>query len=406
MNLSLRIARRYLFAKKSTNAINIITGIAIFGIAVGAAALILVLSVFNGFEDLFLSLYDDFNPDVRITPARGKTFEADTLMLSSLQQTPGVQFVSSTLEEVAFFEYRDKQGFGRLKGVDESYLLVNNIDQTIREGAFRLQAGAKAQAIVGISMTNKLGIDVLDEFSSLSVYMPKRNTRPLDPKPFNTRFVYPSATFQVQQDMDNQYVLTSIEVARDLLELPAASVSALELKLQPDYTASGVIRDLRKRLGEDFVIQDRYEQEASFLRLMRVEKWISFAIVSLMMLLISFNIIGALWMIVLEKSRDISTLKSLGMTDRQVRLIFIRVGLLLCGIGLSIGFLLSAFIYTLQKTVGLITLPGGMLIDAYPVSLRWYDFPIVAVLVLVIGYLASVLPARRAERIEAIVREE
>ncbi len=408
MNLSTRIARRYLFAKKSTNAINIITGIAIFGISVGSAALVLVLSVFNGFEDLFLSLYNDFNPDVRITPAEGKTFDVDSTLMARLEAIEGVQFVSSTLEEVAFFEYREKQGFGRLRGVDEHYIRVNRIDSTVREGRYRLHGTDRPAAVAGIQMRNKLGIDVSDRLSSLTVYMPKREqARSLlgQAKPFNTAYVYPVATFQVQQDLDNQFVLIPLDLMRRLMGLPDA-VSALEMRLLPSASQARVREDLLAILGPDFVIKDRYEQEESFLRLMKIEKWISFAIVGLMMLLISFNIVGALWMIVLEKTSDISILKGMGMTDQRIKGIFLRVGMLLCGLGLLIGFGLSIVIFGLQKTVGIITLPGGMLIDAYPVSLRWFDFPIVAAVVFVIGFLASQLPAQRAQRIEAIAHEE
>lgn len=406
--MSLRIARRYLFAKKSTNAINIITGIAIFGVSVGSAALVLVLSVFNGFEDLFLSLYNDFNPDVRISPANGKTFDADSAFILKLESLESIERISQTLEEVAFFTYRDKKGFGRLRGVDEVYIRVNQIDSTIREGVYRLHEPDRTTALVGVQMRNKLGVDVSDQLEAISVYMPKRKqSRSLigQVKDFNTAYAYPTGTFQVQQDLDNQFVLVSLDLMRRLMDLPNA-VSALEIRLRPGTNQAQALRDIRNLVGEAYEVKDRFEQEAAFLRLMKVEKWISFAIVGLMMLLISFNIVGALWMIVLEKTTDISILKGMGMTDQQIKGIFVRVGLLLCGLGLLIGFVLSAFIYVLQKTVGIITLPGGMLIDAYPVSLRWFDFPIVAVVVFTIGFLASQLPAQRAKRVDAIAREE
>lgn len=405
MNLPLRIARRYLFAKRSTNAINIITGIAVFGVSVGAAALVLVLSVFNGFEDLFLSLYNSFNPDLRVTPALGKTFDADSTFVASIEGVEGVGTVAQVLEEVAFFEYKENQDFGILKGVDDNYRIVNNIDSTLREGNFELQRGAQQMAIVGLGVRNKLGIDITDEFSNISVHIAKRRVVSVFDKQFNTRYVYPGGSFLVQQDFDNQYVLVGIDVVRGLLQLPDG-LSALEIKLKPGYDQDDVQTRLAEVLGPEFVVKDRYEQEEAFLRLMNIEKWLSFAIVGLMMLLISFNLIGALWMIVLEKQKDIAILKSMGMRDRQVRNIFLLQGTLLCLLGVVIGFLLALLVYGLQKTVGIITLPVGMLIDAYPVSLRWWDFPIVATVVITIGLLAAILPARRAKRVDAMIREE
>ncbi len=407
MNLPLKIARRYLFAKRSTNAINIITGIAVFGVAVGTAALVLILSVFNGFEDLFLSLYNNFNPDVTVTPVQGKTFVPDSTDLYRLQNMDGVAVVSQVLEEKALFEYQENQDIGLLKGVDEYYHMVNGIDSTVREGFYDIDSNAKHTAIVGLGIRNKLGIDVQDDFAEMRAYMPKRKRRAglFNNRPFNSRTIVPTGTFLVQQDFENQYVIASIEVARELLALPGAC-SALEIRLHPGYDVSNTYDAIQEIMGEEYAVKNRYEQETSFLKLMRIEKWLSFAIVGLMMLLVSFNLIGALWMIVLEKQKDIAILKSMGMTSQGVRRLFLLEGILMCGFGIACGFALAGAIYVLQKTVGIITLPVGMLLDAYPVSMRWYDFPVVALTVLSIGFLASLLPARRATRVPAIVREE
>lgn len=409
MNLSFRIARRYLFSKKSTSAINIITGIAMLGVAVGTAALILVLSVFNGFEDLFLDLFDNFNPDVAITAKQGKTFDPTDTLLARLESVEGVVVIAQTLEEVALFEYRDKSAIGRLKGVDQRYIQVNRIDSIIREGEFRVSNDSRAYGVVGNQMVNNLGIDVTDEFSSLTAYMPRSSQQRTllmgGGKQFNSKFIFPSGTFLGQQDLDNQYVLADLDLVRELMEKPNA-VTTLEIRLAPGFLVEETLEALQSAAGPELEVRDRYEQEAAFLRLMKIEKWISFAIVGLMILLVSFNIIGALWMIVLEKTKDVSILKGMGYTDTGIQGIFLRLGLLLCGTGMSIGFLLALIIFTLQRSVGLITLPVGSLLDAYPVSLRWGDFAIVTGLVLAIGYLASLLPANRAKRIPAIILEE
>jgi lipoprotein-releasing system permease protein len=199
--------------------------------------------------------------------------------------------------------------------------------------------------------------------------------------------------------------LISLEEARELLSMEDGVVSSLEVKLAPGYDIRDTYDRIQEYMGEGFTVKDRYQQENSILKLMQVEKWVGFAIVCLMMILISFNLVGALWMIVLEKKRDISILKSLGMTRGDIRGIFLRVGLLLCGLGVGVGFLLAAGLYILQKNYGLISLPG-MMTEAYPISFRWYDFPIVAATVLFIGFLASLLPAWRAQQIEASIHEE
>lgn len=406
MNLALKIARRYLFAKRSSNAINIISGVSVLGVAIGTAALILVLSVFNGFEDLLSSLFSTFNPDVKITAVKGKTFEVDSALLQKIQNTTGVASVSQTLEEVAFFEYKNRQDFGLLKGVDENFQKVTGIDSTIREGIFRLHDEDADLAVIGGGMRNKLGVNVDDQFAAMTVFMPKRRQTvgTLD-QPFRKKYVYPVGTFVNQQDYDNQYVLTSLQFARDLLG-NAAEVSSLEISFQSGADKKAALAALRTVMGPDFAVKDRYQQDEAFLKLMNVEKWMSFAILSLMLVLVAFNMIGSLWMIVLEKKQDIAILKSMGATDRTVRNIFLNEGLLLTSMGIFIGFLLALGLFWLQKTFGIIAFPGGFAFDAYPISLRLTDMVVVTATVLIIGLLASLLPARRARQIPALIRGE
>ncbi|MBL7794199.1 MAG: ABC transporter permease [Saprospiraceae bacterium] len=405
MNLSWHIAKRYLFSRKSTNAINIITGISVFGIAMGAAALVLVLSVFNGFEDLITGMYNNFNPDVRITPASGKTFEADTALVDKLRSIYGVEAVSQSLEEVAFFEYDNNQDFGTLKGVDDNYAKVTRIDSTVKEGQFRIKDGQRALAVLGLGMRNRLGVNIDNLFAPVNVYMPKRESVGAFEQPFAKRFAYPVGTFVIQQDFDNQYVITTIDFARELLGFDN-EVSALELRLYPGFDIPSTYEAIQAAMGPDFVVKNRYQQEEGFFRLMKIEKWLSFAIVSLMMLMVAFNMIGALWMIVLEKQRDIAILKAMGANDNSVRNIFLSEGLLLCLFGLLLGYLIALTLYALQKTIGIIRIPGDFIIEAYPISLRAPDFAVVALTVIAIGLLASLPPALRAKRVPAMVREE
>jgi len=407
MNLSFKIARRYLFAKKSTNAINLITGISVLGVSIGTAALILVLSVFNGFEDLIEGLFSNFNPDVKVTAVKGKTFEPDSAALAQIRELPGVETLSLTLEEVAFFEYNDNQDFGILKGVDSNFHLVNHIDSTVLEGVYTFRHRGREAAVMGIGMRNKLKVDVTDPLTSMSVYMPKRQrVGPLE-KPFRQQFIVPSGSFIIQQDFDNQYVLSSLEFARSLLAEPR-SVSALEIRLDSKYPAAETVGRISEILGEGYSVKDRYQQDEAFFKLMNIEKWMSFAILTLTLLLVAFNMIGSLWMIVLEKKPDIAILKSMGATDRMVRSVFLLEGLLLCGIGMIAGYVIAVGLYLIHINLeyGLISIPQGFLVAAYPISLRAGDFVVIALTVLSIGLLASLPPAMRAQRVPAIIKEE
>lgn len=405
LNLPLLFARRYLFARRSTNAIHVISGISVFGISVGTAALILILSVFNGFEDLLSGLFGYFNPEVKITAAKGKTFEVDSLTLQQLRRLPGVLVVSETLEEIAFFEYEGSQDFGVLKGVDGYFAQVNGIDSTVREGQYLLAEDDRHCAVLGAGMRNKLSVNVQNPLAALRVYMPKEQARVLD-QSFSIRYAYPKGTFAIQQDFDNQYVLTNLAFMRELLEASPGTVSALEVRCIPGAQVADVKQAMSSVLGAGFVLQDRYEQNEAFFKVMRLEKWMGFAITTLMLVLMAFNMVGALWMIVLDKQKDISVLKSMGADDRTVRHIFIGEGLLLTVLGMGIGMAVAVGLYAAQKTYGIVSIPQGFLVESYPISMRLRDFVPVTATVLVIGLLASLAPAARAARVPAFLREE
>ncbi|MEM9836331.1 MAG: FtsX-like permease family protein [Bacteroidota bacterium] len=409
MNLPVKMAWRYLFAKKSTNAINIITLIAAFGVSIGTAALLLTMSVFNGFEDIFLGMFNSLNPDVKVEPIKGKTFTWTKEKAETLYTIPGIDLVSETLEETAIFTYRNKRGAGKIKGVDDAYVMINQIDTTIREGYYQMRDGTgKYYAVVGHQLANALGIDVVDPFETLNIIMAKRKrSRSIalsgGALPFVRKPVFPVGVMHTPQNVENQSVIIDIGLARDLLDLQERKISALEIRLYPGFDNQTTYDAISAVVGENFTVKNRLQQESGILKLMQIERWISFAVVALMMILISFNLIGALWMIVLEKKKDIAILQSMGLTPDQVSKIFLYVGLLLCGLGIVAGFVFATLLYMAQTQWALIRIPG---LDAYPLSLRAVDFPVVAIVVLVIGLLASILPAQRAARIETIVREE
>jgi lipoprotein-releasing system permease protein len=398
MNLPFKIALRYLIAKKSTQVIQLITGISILGLTVGTAALVLVLSVFNGFEDLIMGMYVKFNPDIKITPVTGKFFNADASMVYKISKIPGVEAISGTLEEIAFFTYQDKQDFGMVKGVDTLFSAVSNIDSCIKEGVYLPNRSLSFNALIGLGIRNKLGINLEDPFASLTVYMPKNKENTPFENPFRSRNLQPVGTFMIQQEYDNQYIITTLNVARELMG-SANLLSAWEIKVSQNHSVKKVVSEIQSIVKDRFYVKDYYAQEEGFIKLMRLEKWLSFAIVGFMLLLVAFNLIGALWMIVLDKKRDISILKSIGSTDVDIRNLFLYEGLFLTGIGLISGVFLALFIFFLQKTFHLVAIPGSFVVDSYPISLRWEDFITVALTVLFIGLLASIPAALRAMRI-------
>ena len=360
MNLSLKIARRYLFAKKSTNAINLISMIAVLGITVGTWAIIIILSVFNGFEDLIQSLYSSFNPDVVVRIEEGKVFQPDSSKIDDIKRLDGVLEVSQTLEEVAFFEYRESQAFGLIKGVDMRYDSVSGVDEALIRGVFATEGEDVDYAVIGAGLENKLSVALGDESQSITVYMPKRKKRMgLVDANFKRRFLYPVGSFAIQEEFDQRYVITSLAFVHELLGYRNEEIDALEVKISPDANTRRIVDNIKSIMGEEFEVKDRYEQEEAFFKLMNMEKWLAFAVFSLALLLLAFNIVGALWMLVLEKKRDIAILKSMGATNQLVRNIFLFEGLLMCFIGAITGFILALIFYYLQKQFGIIGLGDG-----------------------------------------------
>lgn len=412
MNLPLKFARRYLFAKKSTNAINIISGIAVGGIAVGTAAIILILSVFNGFEDLIKSLYGSFNPDIKITVIEGKVFTPEKGTIKKIKKLNGVLEISQTLSEVSFFEYGESQDFGVLKGVDTAFDSVSKVDENIIRGEYFTQDEEMSYAVIGAGMEYKLSMVVGDQSQSLGVYMPNRKKRvigftsPTDV--FKRRYLPPVGVFAIQQEFDDNYVITSLDFVQDILSYRNGEIDALEVKVSEDANTDKIITEIKKIIGKNFEVKDRYQQEEAFFKLMNMEKWMAYAVISFALLLLAFNIVGALWMLVLDKKKDIAILKSMGATDDLVRNIFLSEGLALSFFGAVIGFVLALIIYILQKTVGIVKLSGGanLLIDTYPIDIKIFDFILVFFTVMFIGLLAAWLPSMRTKNIQPIIREE
>ncbi|HEX5625546.1 MAG TPA: FtsX-like permease family protein [Saprospiraceae bacterium] len=405
MNLTGRIAFRYLFGRKSSQAIHWITGISILGISVGSAALILVLSVFNGFEELLSGLFSKYNPDVKIVLKVGKTFREDSATLLKLGSLPGVAVVARSLEEVALFQYGDAQEFGILKGVDDGFTQVCAAEEAVLEGEFALERDGTPLANVGLGIRNKLGISLQDFQEFVQVFVPDRE-EDWSPTSAPKRFpMQAQSVYTFHQEGDYSTIITSLDAVRQVLKRQG-QLSALDVKLSEPSAYQQVIPAIEELMGPEFIVKDRYRQDEAFLKIMKLEKWLFYALFSLTLILVSFTIVGALWMIVLEKRMDISILKSMGLTNPRARNIFIALGLFICFLGLLLGFLAALLFYFLQKQYGLIGVPEEFIIDSYPIQVRLLDFLLVSGTVLAIGLLASLLPAKKVSEIQPIFREE
>ncbi len=403
--LALRIAFRYLFSKKSTNAINIISWVSMAGMAVGAFALIVVLSVFNGFEGLVLSLYNSFYPDIEVRATVGKTFEDKPETLAAILKYEDVVKVSRTLEENAYLEYGNEAQIGTIKGVDEQYNDVNSVRDYVRIGDFDLGDSLGHKAVVGGNIAISMNITTDPTFETLRITVPRKGVKstinPADA--FNTQQIIPAGIFSIQQEFDSKYIFVGLDFAKELLG-GDNRISAYELKLKPGADLETSRKKLSALLGKDFEVRTRYQQKAEMYRVMVIERWVTTAILAFIILIISFNIIGSLSMLVLEKARDISILKAMGADATLIRRIYLLNGILASLIGAGIGLLLGYTICLLQLKFHFLKLSGGggssFVIDYYPVKLKLID-PVVAVGIIVfISLLAAFFPSRKAAQNE------
>jgi lipoprotein-releasing system permease protein len=401
MNLAWLFAQRYFVARKSTNAINIIAAVSVIGMMVGTMALLLVLSVFNGFEDLVTSLYNSFNPDLKVETRIGKTFEVDSSTIYKLEQLQGVKAVSEVLEENALIRYNDKDMVGRLKGVDDKFIDVSGIDSTIVGGKYMLtDADSLNYAVVGLGIQAMLGVNIANQFSRLEIYMPRRQGKVSTTSPenaFKQQVIYPIGVYAIQQDFDAKYTIVPLQFMRNLLDYDTPQVSALEIALLPNANMATVQTAVEQLLGKDFKVADRYQQDEFLYKVMRTEKWAVYLILTFILIIAAFNIVGSLSMLVIEKKHDLGILRAMGANSQFIRRVFMLEGILLGGVGGAMGMLLAFVICLAQQHFKLLRLAGDtFLIDAYPVSMRWFDFLMVGITVIVIALLAAYFPAQRA----------
>ena len=392
-------AWRYFKSKKSTNAINIIAWVSVSAVIVGTASLIVVLSVFNGFEDLVKSLYATFYTDIKVVPASGKVMKLSGSQLKAIAGIPGVASWSQVMEEKALLKNGEASTIAYLKGVDSNYTSVTTVADQVFAGKFATGDADKPFAVLGVGIENALGLWSDRALLPLTAYLPRRGAgmNAVDPmQSLSAENLYTSGSFAIQQDFDNKYVITNLPFMRRMLNLAPDEFGALEISIDKGADEEQVRRVIAGLLGNKYSVLTRYQQNQGLYSIMQMEKWVIYGVLSLILVVAAFTMIGSLTMLVLEKRKDIQVLKAMGATNGRVQSIFISEGFLLAAIGAIAGTILAFIICWAQVTYKLVALEGGtFVIDYYPVKFHPRDFLLVFGTVIVVSFLASWFPAKK-----------
>lgn len=371
--------------------------ISIIGVTIGTAALIVVLSVFNGFDGVIKSMYNSFDPDLKITPTQGKVFTVSSIPnYSDLKNHPGILDIAETLEENALLKYSDQQYVATLKGVSDNFVSISGVDTMIVAGDFTLKHKDQNYAVVGqgVAVFLSLNINFIDP---LVIYVPKRNAQmSMNPEQmFNRKYIFTSGVFGIQQEFDAKYVIVPIDFARDIFDY-RDEISALEVKVNPSYNINKIQNQLSEKLGPGFTVKNRYQQHELFYKIMKSEKWSIFFILTFILIIASFNIIGSLTMLIIDKKDDISILRALGANLTTIRKIFLTEGWMISVVGALCGLALGWLICWAQVKFEFVKLQGSgsFIIDAYPVKMIFTDFIAVFTTVIIIGFVAAWYPVR------------
>lgn len=401
MNLPFYIARRYLFAKKKHNAINIISAISVCGVALATMAMVCTLSVFNGFQEMVEQLFTAFDPELKITAREGKVFQPDAPGIRQVQALPCIDVWTETVEDNAMVQYKNRQAMATIKGVEDNFEQLTEIDSLLYgTGQFMLNDPVADYGIMGGELMSELGTGI-QFVDPLQVYAPKRNVRINLANPsaaFNRKYLHsPGVVFIVnQQKYDARYIITSLDFARALFGYNT-EVSAIELKLKPGNDIGRIQGQIQDILGDRYLVQNRYEQQSDVFRIMKIEKLISYLFLTFILAIACFNVIGSLSMLILDKREDVVTLRNLGANDRLIARIFLFEGRLIAAFGAAIGIIGGLLLCFLQQAFGLISLGGGngaFLVEAYPVSVHATDVLLVFVTVIAVGFLSVWYPVR------------
>ena len=400
MNLPLYIAKRYLFSKKSHNAINIISAISVCGVALATLALVCTLSVFNGFHDLISSFFTHFDPDLKVEIIKGKTFTPDSTTLARIQGLSDVEVVSTTLEDHAMAQYQEQQAMVTIKGVDDNFQALTHIDEVLYGNPeFKLYDAVADYGIMGIQLMYTLGTGI-QPYSPIEVYAPRKGSRVNMTNPmsnFQRKPLYsPGTVFNINDSRyASSYIITSMDYARSLFEY-TAEVSAIEIRLTPEANLARAKRSIEEIMGSDFTEHNHYEQQAATFKVVKIEKFVTYLFLCFILMVACFNIISSVSMLILDKQDNASTLRSLGATDAFVSRIFIYEGNLIALIGALVGLVLGIVLCLLQQHFGLIGLGGDgqFVVDAYPVRVKLLDILLVFASVIAVSALSVWLPIR------------
>jgi len=401
MNFPFYIARRYLFSKKSTHAINVISGISMVGVAVATMALVVTLSVFNGFHDLVASFFTQMDPQLKVTPVKGKTASASDPLLMKIRQLPEVEVATECLEDQAMAVYGDRQMMVKVKGVEDNFNQLTHIGEILEgNGDFELHAADMSYGIPGLGVAFQLGLGYTYE-QPLRIFAPRRKgqldmTNPTDG--FVVDELYsPGVVFCMKQGKyDRSYILTSIAFTRHLFDAEG-QLTSLELRLKPGSDFDRVKQQMQQIAGSQFHVLDRYEQQDDTFRIMEVEKLIAYVFLTFILVIACFNIIGSLSMLIIDKRNDVVTLRNLGANEHQITRIFLFEGRMISTIGAVFGILVGLLLCWLQQQYGLVRLgssEGSFVVDAYPVSVHPWDIVLIFFTVIAVGYLSVWYPVR------------
>ena len=405
MSFPFYIARRYLFSKKSTNAINIISVISMVGIAVATMALVIVLSVFNGFHDMVASFFTQFDPQLKVVPVEGKTVASDDPVLTELRQLPEVDVATESVEDMALAVYAGRQAMVTVKGVDDNFSSLTHINEIVYgDGEFQLHAADLEYGTIGIRLAQELGTGV--RFGQyIHIYAPRRDGQ-LDLSNPQEGFevdslIMPGVVFATRQGKyDRDYIVAPIGFARRIFD-QQGMLSSLELRLKDGSDLTSVKRQMRRIAGDRFRVLDRYEQQADTFRIMQIEKLLAYIFLTFILIVASFNIIGSLSMLIIDKKDDVATLRNLGADDRQIRQIFLLEGRMIAALGAIVGIALGLLLCWLQQTFGLVGMgaeSGMFVVNASPVSVHYSDVLIVFLTVIAVSWLAVWQPVRYISR--------
>lgn len=404
LNLSLFIARRYFLSKRKRNFINIISMLSMIGIAFSTAALIIVLSVFNGLEDLLRSLYASFDPEIKIEAAEGKSFEMTPALTSKIKSIDGVEIVTEVIEDFAYLRYRDADMVVTMKGVSDNFLDQHRLDDRIDEGQLKLREGDVNYAIIGRGIRYSLSVALDDEFNALQVfYIKNGKSSALDlSKMYSRRTIRAGSVFSIEKNYDENYIFLPLDFVQDLMDYGNRRTS-LDLKTRSGADIGQVKEDIKRMLGDTFVVLTNEEQHKDLYRLLKIEKLFTFLALTLLIIIGSINIFFSLMMLALDKKKDISILSAVGATESLIRRIFLTEGALISFIGAGIGLVAGGLICWLQDHFGLVSM--GMenaVVSAYPVKLRLLDFVFTSGVILIVTFFVSIYPASRAANFNTI----